>query len=261
MADPKVPQVRTHVARAGYTRHAFRGHDLFADLLGQASWTEMAVLAVGGRRLEAREVRWLEAVACALTVADPRIWPPKVSRLAAARGDFLMGLAAAVAAMSGSRVGSGTVDQAAVWLQDLVASGEEDVLAAVSRLRKTSALPAGFGVPVREQDERWKPLDGALGDDVGPHVRMARQIHAQVTDPPRPNVSLMTAAVMLDVGLKPEQMPALGTLMLTLPLGANALEESLQRNRSMQSMPRDHIRDASPKLRRSPRFSRADSLA
>jgi hypothetical protein len=252
-----MPPVETRVGHAGYDVQHFRGHDLFAELTGQVSWASMACLAVGGRRLSSKEERWVDAVVSVAAEADPRIWPPKVARLAAARGHALAGLSASLIMMSGSRMGAGTHERVASWLAEVVRDGDGDLGAAVRRWRQSGGgPPPGFGVPFREVDERWPPLDRALGDDVGPHVAMARRVWNEIPDPPRPNISLLASAVLLDVDIPPPaHVPMIG-LVLSLPLAANAVEEAGSSDRALWRLPLDRVRDGSPALRRSPRFER-----
>ena len=128
MSEATKPTVFTRVARAGYEEHRFFSWGVFGELTGRETLSGLVAMAVSGRRLDPGEVAMLDDIAAVLTVADPRIWPLKVGRLAASYGGALEGLAAGILSLDCLYVGGyRTTPTAARMLLELAARLGPDV--------------------------------------------------------------------------------------------------------------------------------------
>src|SRR6185369_4355607 len=70
--------------------------------------TGLTVLSVLGRRLTSDACAVVDDVACTLTLADPRIWPLKLTRLISAYGSTLPAAAAGLLSEEDARIGPWT---------------------------------------------------------------------------------------------------------------------------------------------------------
>lgn len=93
----------TNVGRANAGRIEFRGHDLVDDLMGSASFTEMLLLSVTGRRPTPNHIRVLDAVLVSLV--DHGLQPSAV----AARMTYASAPEALQGAVAAGLLGAGSV--------------------------------------------------------------------------------------------------------------------------------------------------------
>lgn len=242
----------TRVGHAGWADHRHFGRWVFDDLAGNISTTGLIALAATGEVLDEMHCKILDDVATVLTVADPRIYPLKLVRLASAYGSPLAGQAAAITAMQGAIVGPQISQDAAFWLIGLAAElgcSVEDPMEIRKVVENRLSLPgriAGFGVPFRKEDERRLALakqvsvrsriDGKfwkLQDAVAEIIFEMRGIPA--------NVGLSVAALSLDMGLRPENLAALYTGLTMNVFLANAVEGARQAPEILRSIPEKHV--------------------
>ena len=257
-AGSAAPTLPTRVGHAGWSEQQFRGWRLFTDL-HEATWLELNVLALTGRRPEPWVQRVLDAVAVSAAVADPRIWPLKIVRLISAYGSAFFGMAAAYAWQAHANVGASVARPVADLLEEWstrLAGLDDDEL--VGRLRAEGAkgrLP-GFGVPFREVDERLEALLSRL-DDLdfdGAHVALVRRICRLAPKAElRPNFVLGATAVFLDLGVPVEGVAMLGMMMLNAAYLANAVEGARQAPEALQRLPDACVEYVGPPPRKSPR--------
>jgi len=99
------PVLRTRSAHWGYEEHRYFGHAVFAELRGRESFVGLTALSVLGRRLSADVCALLDEAAVCLTLADPRIWPLKLTRVVAAYGQAIPAAAAGLLIQEGARIG------------------------------------------------------------------------------------------------------------------------------------------------------------
>lgn len=260
MTTPK-PIIRTRVAHAGHDSQRYRGHDLFRDLL-PSRLSALLVLGITGRRISPDVAELVDDVILCVAVADPRIWPMKIARLASSYGSDVAGLAAPFFAMAEARLGPAPFGPAARGLADLVATvgfdpSDEALEAELGRWFEARRFPAGFGVPFRERDERCEGLEASLrrlGRWEGEHVRLYRRITETVRRKrwPEPNITLLTAAALLDAGFGPDEIVPIMHVAAIPSFQANAVEEAQLRSPSLRALPLDWIEDRSPPLRRTP---------
>ncbi len=263
--DPLV--IPTRVAHAGHDEHTFLGHRVYEELAGRVSLSGLMAIAINGSKPDETDQRVLDDLAAVCTLADPRIWPPKVTRLGSAYGGTLEGIAAGLLCMDCRFVGFWQSSQvAAELLLELhaAADGEEQQIdeAAVGLVKPKGFIP-GFGVPYREHDERFPPLQRCLkerGRDGGHFVALFDVLTGVVKREKglAPNVSGLLAAVCLDLNFAPDEI---GPLMVCLAIHqfvANAHEGARQAPAALRKLPDDRIRYTGPAPRRSPRKAEAE---
>ncbi len=257
------PIIVTRVAHAGSADHRFMGRGVLTELLGNETGTGLLALAILGRRVTADEKDVLDAMAVALTAADPRIWPLKASRIAASYGEVLAGLAIGQLAMMGTYTGPRIIGAAAEHLSRLRLALGEDTTEQLAALRiaehmATGERFAGYGIPMREHDERFLALRAhmnRIGRDGLPHWRTQEALSAAMVRERKlaPNIGIGLAAGLLDLGASPAQAGALSIGLIQHDFAANAFEAAQQRSSAMQQLPDDCVDYVGPPPRLSPR--------
>jgi hypothetical protein len=263
MTDPTNP-LRTRVGHAEWGDNRFRGYSVAEDLAGQESFIGLLALGISGRRLNQEECGMLDDLGVVMTVADPRIWPLKLTRIVSSYGGCLAALAAGQLALEEAFVGHYTTGQAAQMLVrarqalgqralelDCVVKHCEQLLAAGSRL-------IGVGVPFRPVDERVTMLTErvrARGRDLLPYWQFLQVFSRalELVKNLKPNIGLGAAAVCLDLGLSAAQSAILVSFLGQSDFLANAVEGAAQRAAPLQQLGSEHIRYVGPPERVSPR--------
>ena len=257
------PVIVTRVAHAGSDDHRFFGHGALKELLGRETATGLLAMAILGRRVSLDEKQLFDALAVALTAADPRIWPLKAARIVASYGETLAGLAAGQLAMMGTYTGPRIIGTAAEHLARLrTALGDEtrqDVIAQrIAEHMSHDERLAGYGIPMREDDERLVALRGHMiqaGRTELPHWRAQEALSVVMRRERKlpPNIGIGLAAALLDVGCTPAQAGALSIGLIQHDFAANAFEAAQQSSAAMQRLPEECVVYVGPAPRRSPR--------
>ena len=261
--DPSELVQPTRVAHWGYDEHRYFGHRVFEELTGRETLTGLTALSVLGRRLSPECRAVIDEVACAVTLADPRIWPLKLTRVIASYGVALPAAAAGLLVEEGARIGPWAGVQAAkllVTLREEIGERVADaqfVREAVQRYLAEHHVVWGFGIPFRDRDERLVAFRACMrrrGRDtlpywttmeaVAPVLREARQTE--------PNISAAFAATFLDMGLEPYQIGALASSVMHHMFVANALEGAAQPG-PLRKLPDECVRYVGRGPRSSPR--------
>ncbi|HXN33716.1 MAG TPA: hypothetical protein VN894_17725 [Polyangiaceae bacterium] len=253
----------TRVAHAGHGDHQYFGHSALADLLGVETSTGLLALAITGRRPTTEEREVLDALCVSLTAADPRIWPLKLCRMVASYGEALAGFAAGQLAMMGHGMSPRIMSDAAAHLKRLRRQLDESLGPAdVERILRdhVAASPrlAGYGIPMRAQDERFEALRGFMiraGRSGLPHWRAQEALSECLRRDRRlaPNIGIGHAAALLDLGCSPAEAGALSTLLIEHTFAANAFEAAQQCEPLMQRLPDGCVQYVGPSRRASPR--------
>jgi hypothetical protein len=244
----------TRVAHTGADELRFHGHKVFAELLGRTSLGQMLILGVSGDLLDERRIAVIDDIVTAMSSADPRLWPFKVTRLGASLGNAAYGVGATLVAGEGGMYGSNRLAQTADWLSrtvqriDVASISDDDIE------KLLVDHNAGFGVLYRSRDERFEALLRRRGD-TGDHTRFC--LHAARVARERKqseaHVYLAVAALCLDVGLSVEAISALGIIFLFHDALANAVEGARQAPPLLQCLPQDHVEYRGRSARRSTR--------
>jgi hypothetical protein len=260
---PELTQ-KTRSGHWGWDEHRYFGHAVFEELVGQQSFTGLIALSILGRCLSVEEVGVLDDMAGVLTLADPRIWPLKLTRVVAAYGAAIPAVAAGLLMEEGARIGPSTTVGAAVVLQDFhaVIGGRVDdadhVRTVVSDFLAKHSFVWGFGTPYRSKDERLVAFRRCMQRRGRDHLPYFRSMDA-VADVVRavrssePNIGVALAAVLLDMGLTPEEVGAMVTALMQHMFFGHAVEEAAAPNAALRILPEGYIRYTGRKPRTSPR--------
>lgn len=243
-----VPSVVTRVARAGYDDHRYFGYSLFTELLGSETCTGLNAMAVMGRRVDGASRAMLDDLAVIMTVADPRIWPLKVTRLVASYGGTLAAFAAGHLVLEGDLLGPwSTLYAAELWdeLRGAIGVGIADaahVEREMSSLLARRKRLAGYGVPFRSRDERMDALRTRV-EQRGWHERPIWRLQetfsrrVQTERGIAPNIAAGAAALLLDLGFTVPEVPAIMTVLMQANFVANAIEGARQAPAVLRSLP------------------------
>jgi hypothetical protein len=233
---------------------------LFAELSGRESYTGLVALAVTGRRFSAEECAVLDDVACVSSVADPRIWPFKLTRIVAEFGSIQSAVAAGNLCLEEALIGPGPCQAVARLLSDLAREFGHDVSRAAAALpdRVQEGIPPGWGVPFRRQDERFEALRRCMqvrGRVELVHWRLAEAAIDVLrrTRGIEPNITLGVTAAYLDLGIAPSDVVPLVTALVQTVFVANAVEAARQAPSILRRLPDHVISYVGRKPRASPR--------
>lgn len=241
------------------------GRSVFAEWSQQTnSASDVLLLALGLPAItdQGREV--LRLIALCATSPDARVWPLKLTRLLASRGDPLAGYFGAQLITAGKLMGPGAAVEAARGLAWILAELDDDAddadLAVATRAwcaRRGNRF-GGFGVPFRDVDERRAGLLRIVGD--GPIARGRHwQLHERVVAamrPQQPNCVISFAAMLLDIGVAPERAGIAVSVCMAHTFLAHAIEAAVLDGATAHDLPRAaidyrgvpprHSRDATP---------------
>jgi hypothetical protein len=266
MSLPQLTQ-ETRTAHWGWDEHRYFGHRVFEQLAGHESLTGLTGLSVLGRRLSPDECAVVDDVACTATLADPRIWPLKLTRLIAAYGSTLPAAAAGLLSEQDARIGPWTTAKSAeVLLAFDAAIGSrvddpETVRALVLRYLEEHRFVWGFGTPFRGKDERLVAFRECMRQRGRQDLRFWRlmnEVSAVVREQRgvEPNMGIAIAAAFLDLGMTPHQVGSLTSALMQHMFLAHAVEGSAQ-GASLRELPADYVEFDGCAPRSSPRAEEA----
>jgi hypothetical protein len=211
LLQQNVGRVRSGVGGCFIGSHVvFRGQDLHGEL-AEASWLELYLFGITGRRFSAPQLRLLEALWVYTSYPDARIWNNRVAALAgSARSTANLAISAALAVSEGTIFGRGIDIRAIDFLirtrAELAAGGE--LGPCVRRELSERRSLAGYGRPIsNRRDERLDPilkLARSLGLADGPHVQLAHDIERFLLESRlrmAMNYGAIAAALTADLGL------------------------------------------------------------
>ena len=255
-------RIVTRVGWADFGDFEHFGARLYRDVAGRTSFLQLVVFALGAGRLSDLDVAVLDDVATCCHVADPRIWPLKLARLAASGGRAVTGHLAACVVLDGDFIGAHAAEAAAELLVSARhaadAAGEEGGAAALDDLLARHPAPPGFGLQARREDERVLALQKCLvarGRAERPYWALATTLWAAARRQRalEPNAFGAIAAACLDLGLGPAEIGALTSMLLQPSLLANAFEGARLRSPALARMPATAIAYKGPPPRETPR--------
>jgi hypothetical protein len=234
--------------------------------LGAEPWLGIIALGVTGRRLTESERGLLDDLGVVMTVADPRIWPLKLTRLVASYGDTLAGLAAGVLSIDEALIGNWTFRSVAALLRRLrravTAPGDlPSVEAACREQLGAERRILGFGVSSRPVDERVEMLRSrvaARGRERLEYWTLFENVCEAVFRMKglRPNIASAAAAVCLDLGFDERETAVIGAFIGLSDFLPNAAEGAVQMAPSLQSLDSTSVRYVGPPPRDSGRTPR-----
>ena len=264
MSLPELTQ-DTRTAHWGWHEHRYFGHRVFEQLAGRETLTGLTVLSVLGRRLASEACAVVDDVACTLTLADPRIWPLKLTRLIAAYGSTLPAAAAGLLSEEGARIGPWTgAKSAEVLLGFDAALGSrvdepEFVRSVVKEHLDAHRFVWGFGTPFRGEDERLVAFRECIrrrGRESLHFWRLMEVLSSAVREVrgTEPNMGIAVAAAFLDLGLTARQVGSLSSALMQHMFLAHAVEGSAQ-GASLRELPASYVDYTGQGPRSSPRAS------
>lgn len=255
-------RLQTRVGKAGWGDNRFRGHAVYAELLGNTTLSQLLALALGVE-LDADEGAFLDELAVSSTLADPHIWPLKLTRVAGAYGGSLMtGLASGLLATDGPLMGAGAVGPAAEWLHQLVqAKPRAEIQSEIRAVLAAGGRLPGFGVPARRVDERVTAIVSrveARGRAELPHwAAWAAVIEETRKRSLEPNLASAFSAAVLDLGFPPNRAAAVMHLCLLACFLGNTVEGVDQHPEQLQRVPSEDLQYCGPARRSSVRLTSA----
>jgi hypothetical protein len=255
MAEERLP---TRVGHAGWDDNRFRGHSVAEELAGSTTMWSVLSLAVGHRSLTALESTMLDDLATCSLAADPRIWPLKAIRVGSAWGDFTAGLCTGLFVIDGMH-GPEPIVAAMEQLHAIKGElGADDELERIVERRLAAGRIAGFGVAVRDADERATAYQACLerrGAHELPFWSLLRRVEAitLARRGARMNIGGAMGATLLDLGFTPATARPIALMLLVPNLIANAHEGAAQAPAVLQRLPETAIRYCGPPPRKSPR--------
>lgn len=256
--------VKTRSAHWGWEEHRYFGKRVFGELTGQESLSGLLALSVVGRLLPPDCVGLIDDVAGAVTLADPRIWPLKLTRLLASYGSTMPAVAAGLLMEEDARIGPWACVHAARTLlalrEELAENADhpDRVRESVMRSLGSRAFVWGFGTPFRPYDERLVALREHVarrGRDGLPFYRLmnATADIVRETRGVEPNLGIALAAIFLDMGLTPDQIGALVAGLMQHMFFAQAVEGAAQSDAVLRRLPDTSLDYEGREPRQSPR--------
>jgi hypothetical protein len=253
----------THSAHWGWTEHRYFGHRVFGELTGQESLAGLLALSIVGRRLPPDCSALLDDAAAALTLADPRIWPLKLTRVVAAYGHMVPALCAGMLMEDEARIGPWAFLEAAKALLELHATlgtgsaTPERVREVVDAYLGKHGFMWGFGTPFRSEDERLVAFRRCVAErqrDQLPYWRTMTLVSQAVRAARKaePNIGVALAAVLLDMGLTPTQIGALVVSLMQHMFFAHAVE-GVTAKTALRELPAAYVTYQGRPARLSPR--------
>jgi len=259
--------VRTRTAHMGWNEHRYFGRAVFADLTGKESLTFLMALSVLGRELSRDSYPVLDDAACALTLADPRIWPLKLTRLVASYGSTVPAVAAGLLIEEEARIGPWTCGKAAEVLSAFETriagrtSESDHVRSVVKAYLAEHHFVWGFGTPFRAQDERlisFRACIARRGRSDGRYWRTLELVVDEIREArgTEPNMGVAIAAAFLDMGMTPHEVGAMATALMQHMFFAQAVEGAGDSGHVLRLLPDERVSYIGREPRTSPRAVR-----
>lgn len=195
-----------------------RGVDLH-ETFKQGDWLDLYVFAITGRRVNAAQLKMIQAIWAYTSYPDARLWNNRVAALAgSARSTGALGISAALAVSEATIYGGGIFLPSITFLKktcDAVKAGASlaDCVREELDIRRSIA---GYGRPLTSKDERIPyllKLAEQLEMDQGPHLVLAKKIDDYMANGRwrmRMNYAGLAAALMADLGFTPREHYLLG---------------------------------------------------
>jgi hypothetical protein len=264
--------VRTRSGHWGWDEHRYFGHRVFEELTGQESMTGLLALSVLGRRLPADCCGLLDDAAAALTLADPRIWPLKLTRLVASYGSVIPAFCAGILMENEARIGPRAFIGAAHALIELhgelggTADDDTRVASVVADYLDKHAFVWGFGTPFRRRDERlvaFRECVRRRGRDGQPYWKTMEAVAAEVRKRTNaePNMGVAVAAALLDMSVTPQEILLLAVALMQHMFFAHALDGAASDALVLRELPERCVTYEGRPARRSPRAEREATRA
>ncbi len=210
--------------------HWLRERRIFADLVGQRSFMQVAVYAIAGVELSSSDAAMLEQFALACLTVDRRAWPMAVTRRVAGHGGGIAAAVVAGAAMMASPMLAGVAAADCARFLRSAAEAESSGVAVtdtIAALLARKERVMGFGRPVVGPDERSPVLEQIIaryGRGDGRYVSLLRRAEAAFFEQRglKTTAAAWSAAILSDLGLTPPAVHALSNHWVTVCVFAQA---------------------------------------
>lgn len=243
------------------------GHRVFAELAGRETWTGLMALSIFGRRLSPELCGVLDDAVGVLTLADPRIWPLKLTRVVGSYGNVVSALSAGTLMENGAHIGPwACVDASNALLRvhaeiDGCENDAARVREVVEAYRREHRFVWGFGTPYRGRDERVVAFRQCLerrGRTELPYYKTLQAVAVAMKEltNAEPNIGGVLAAVLLDMGLAPSDVGSTVVALAQHMFFAHAIESSNAPNSTLRQLPVEYVEYCGREPRTSP-MSRA----
>jgi hypothetical protein len=266
-APPRLTE-RTQTAYWAFDEPRYFGYRVFEELAGRESWTSLMALSILGHRVSPELCGVLDDAVGVMTLADPRIWPLKLTRVAGSYGGFLAALAAGTLSENEARIGPWACVDASKVLCAFHAEldGRQDDAAYVREVlaayRKKHRFVWGFGTPYRGRDERVVAFRRCMerrGRSQLPYYRTMAALSLAMKEATKaePNIGGVLSSALLDMGLTPDEV---GTMVVALAqhmFFAQAIESARTANPELRELPGEYVTYSGREARVSPRARRA----
>ena len=258
--------IRTRVGRSLTGDYDHFGLRVFRDLAGSTSYLGLIAFAITGRRLSRDDEAVLDDLAVSSHVPEARVWPIKLARIGASLGRAMPGFLCASVALDCDLVGGRVAEDAATMLVDLreyLATTTDDDASIAAFIEPRKRL-IGFGVPLREVDERVVSMRRCLERRErtnGAYWLLAERLWRVVKERRGVEVNIIgaTAAIGLDLGFAPRDIVPIAAILLQPTLLANAVAGAVESPEELRCLPADAVRYVGPAPRESPRKLLADA--
>ncbi|NML44841.1 citryl-CoA lyase [Ramlibacter sp. G-1-2-2] len=231
------PQPTTAIATSDSKTIRVRGHDLVEELIGQATFTEMFLLQLTGKRPTPTQVRILDAVL--VTLMEHGLTPSVIAtRLIYHSAPDALQAAVAAGLLGVGTTFIGTMEGCAALLEEMLAAPEglEARARDIALRHKEAGKPVhGFGHPHHKPDDPRTPrmLAVAEGQDVpGRHIAALKMLSAQVDAVYGRHVTInatgASAALLGEIGIPQKVMRGVAVVSRSAGLVGHIYEESQQ---------------------------------
>jgi len=239
-----VSVIYTRVAHSGAKELRFRGHRVLGELLGRTTTTQMLLCGILGRMLDDDDIAVVDDIVTAMSSADPRLWPFKITRLGAAYGHVTFGMGTTFIASEGAIFGATRfreIGEAVIELQRRVQDGLSDA----QLLSELRAGIVGFGSSYA--DPRFDGLVAQItkrGRHERPFMRVCLRVIklARTELDVEPHVFWAIVALALDMGMTPHEIGVFSMLILFHDAVGNASEGAEQQPAVLQRLPGDAVK-------------------
>lgn len=252
--------IRTRVGRSGWGDYDHFGLRVFRDLAGSTSYLGLIAFSITGRRLSRADELLLDDLAVSSHVPEPRVWPIKLARLGSAYGRSMPGFLCGSVALDCDLVGGRVAEDAASLLVELRAhlDADHDNDSSIANFIEGRKRLIGFGVPLREVDERVVSVRTCLerrGRRDGRYWMLAERLWRVVKKARGIEVNIIgaTAAICLDLGFAPAEVVPIAAILLQPTLLANAVAGAVESPEELRCLPAHCVRYVGPGPRESAR--------
>jgi hypothetical protein len=208
---------------------------------------QMLVCGITGRIHDDEDILIVGDILTAMSSADPRVWPFKITRLAASYGSAASAVGVTLVASQGAIFGATKFQEIAEVLVDLHRRIVNEAIDDDQLLSILQPGKPGFGVLYGRYDARFDALlqqAAKRGREHRPFMQVCRRA-AQIARTKlnvEPHVFVAIAALCLDMGMTPYQAGVFGMVPLFHDGVANATEGALQQPAVLRRLPAAAIR-------------------